>query len=72
MLAGVVHVMQTHPCTRDLDLHRRGEISDIVVMETRGFGFVTFADPASAQSFLANKEHVIGAWRSSGTAPMHA
>ncbi|KAJ9509626.1 hypothetical protein QJQ45_011374 [Haematococcus lacustris] len=37
-----------------------GDISDIVVMEGRGFGFVTFADPAAATSFLQQKEHSIG------------
>ncbi|KAL6760390.1 hypothetical protein V8C86DRAFT_3013353 [Haematococcus lacustris] len=36
-----------------------GDISDIVVMEGRGFGFVTFADPAAATSFLQQKEHSI-------------
>lgn len=30
----------------------RGDVSDYVLMEGRGFGFVTFADPAHAQSFL--------------------
>lgn len=30
----------------------RGKISDAVVMENRGFGFVTFEDPKSAQKFL--------------------
>ena len=38
----------------ELQSHRvlRGELSDHVLMEGRGFGFVTFTDPASAQSFL--------------------
>ena len=30
----------------------RGELADYVLMEGRGFGFVTFSDPASAQTFL--------------------
>ena len=30
----------------------RGEVSDYVLMEGRGFGFVTYADPAHAQAFL--------------------
>lgn len=30
----------------------RGDVSDYVLMEGRGFGFVTFEDPAHAQSFL--------------------
>ena len=30
----------------------RGEVSDYVLMEQRGFGFVTFTDPAHAQAFL--------------------
>ena len=30
----------------------RGEVSDYVLMEQRGFGFVTYADPAHAQAFL--------------------
>jgi RNA recognition motif-containing protein len=37
----------------------RGEISDAVVMEGRGFGFVTFADPANAEAFLQQREHSI-------------
>jgi hypothetical protein len=28
-------------------------------MEGRGFGFVTFSDPACADSFLSQREHVI-------------
>ena len=31
---------------------RRGEVSDYVLMEGRGFGFVTFKDPQNAQQFL--------------------
>lgn len=30
----------------------RGDITDFVLMEGRGFGFVTYADPASAQAML--------------------
>lgn len=30
----------------------RGGVSDAVVMENRGFGFVTFEDPTAAQKFL--------------------
>ena len=30
----------------------RGEVSDYVMMEGRGFGFATFKDPSSAQRFL--------------------
>lgn len=36
-----------------------GELSDIVLMEGRGFGFVTFKEPASAQQFLETREHVL-------------
>lgn len=36
----------THP------LLCRGEMSDIVLMEGRGFGFVTYTDPQCAQAFL--------------------
>eukprot|EP00199_Chlamydomonas_sp_CCMP681_P002946 CAMPEP_0119105606 /NCGR_PEP_ID=MMETSP1180-20130426/3520_1 /TAXON_ID=3052 ORGANISM="Chlamydomonas cf sp, Strain CCMP681" /NCGR_SAMPLE_ID=MMETSP1180 /ASSEMBLY_ACC=CAM_ASM_000741 /LENGTH=305 /DNA_ID=CAMNT_0007090699 /DNA_START=29 /DNA_END=942 /DNA_ORIENTATION=- len=36
-----------------------GEISDIVVMEGRGFGFVTYAVPENAGTFLSQKEHTI-------------
>ncbi|GFH30247.1 uncharacterized protein HaLaN_29062, partial [Haematococcus lacustris] len=55
-------VRQAHlPYARlDCPWLRRGEISDIVVMEGRGFGFVTFSDPAAATSFLQQKEHSIG------------
>ena len=30
----------------------QGEVSDHVLMEGRGFGFVTFADPQNAKNFL--------------------
>lgn len=30
----------------------RGEVSDYVLMEGRGFGFVTYKDPQNAQQFL--------------------
>ena len=30
----------------------RGEVSDYVLMEGRGFGFVTYGDPQNAQQFL--------------------
>jgi hypothetical protein len=30
----------------------RGELADYVLMEGRGFGFITFSDPAGAQTFL--------------------
>ncbi|CAD7695061.1 unnamed protein product [Ostreobium quekettii] len=36
-----------------------GEISDAVVMEGRGFGFVTFEDPKNSQNFLEHRSHVI-------------
>ena len=39
----------------DLDealMHCRGEVSDYVLMEGRGFGFVTYRDPQHAQQFL--------------------
>ncbi|EIE22873.1 hypothetical protein COCSUDRAFT_66433 [Coccomyxa subellipsoidea C-169] len=36
-----------------------GEVSDYVLMEGRGFGFVTFKDPQNAQQFLEQREHVI-------------
>ena len=35
-----------------MNLHCRGEVSDYVMMEGRGFGFVTYKDPTSAQRFL--------------------
>ena len=31
---------------------RRGEVTDYVLMEGRGFGFVTFRDASHAQQFL--------------------
>ena len=43
------------PCrSRPLTWHlaRRGEVSDYVLMEGRGFGFVTYADAQHAQQFL--------------------
>lgn len=36
-----------------------GNITDAVVMEGRGFGFVTFEDPSSAQAFLEQRSHTI-------------
>ncbi|CAD7702390.1 unnamed protein product [Ostreobium quekettii] len=36
-----------------------GAVSDSVVMENRGFGFVTFEDPACAQKFLEHRDHFI-------------
>ncbi|DBA69944.1 TPA: hypothetical protein ACH3X2_012437 [Trebouxia sp. C0005] len=36
-----------------------GDVSDYVLMEGRGFGFVTFTDPAHAQSFLETRQHII-------------
>ena len=30
----------------------RGEITDAVVMDGRGFGFITFLEPEKAQQFL--------------------
>ena len=36
----------------DWHVHCRGEVSDYVMMEGRGFGFVTYKDPTSAQRFL--------------------
>jgi hypothetical protein len=38
----------------------RGELADIVVMEGRGFGFVTYADPKNAATFLESTQHTIG------------
>ena len=38
----------------------RGDVSDYVLMEGRGFGFVTFADPTHAQSFLEVCEESVG------------
>jgi hypothetical protein len=38
--------MATLPCSF------RGEVTDYVLMEGRGFGFVTYKDPANAQQFL--------------------
>jgi hypothetical protein len=43
-------------------VNRRGELADIGVMEGRGFGFVTYADPKTAAIFLETKEHSIGEW----------
>ena len=39
----------------------RGEVVDAVVMENRGFGFVTFRQAASAQRFLETHHHEIDA-----------
>jgi hypothetical protein len=30
----------------------RGEVADAVVMDRKGYGFVTFADPKNAMDFL--------------------
>jgi len=52
-----------HTCTPVVVVHthaHRGELSDVVVMNGRGFGFATFANPQNAIAFLDNKEHVIG------------
>lgn len=38
----------------------RGAITDAVVMEGRGFGFVTFESPLSAQAFLEVMKGVVG------------
>jgi len=38
-----------------------GSVVDVVVMENRGFGFVTFKDAASAQRFLETHHHEIDA-----------
>lgn len=38
---------------------RWGTITDAVVMEGRGFGFVTFESPLSAQAFLEQRNHTI-------------
>ena len=40
-----------HAFVRDA-LSRRGDMSDIVLMEGRGFGFVTFRDSEHANKFL--------------------
>jgi len=37
----------------------RGEITDAVVMDGRGFGFITFLDPEKAQQFLEQRNHLI-------------
>jgi len=37
----------------------RGEITDAVVMDGRGFGFITFLDPKKAQQFLEQRNHLI-------------
>eukprot|EP01026_Neomeris_dumetosa_P057575 TRINITY_DN53031_c0_g2_i2.p3 TRINITY_DN53031_c0_g2~~TRINITY_DN53031_c0_g2_i2.p3 ORF type:complete len:344 (+),score=79.04 TRINITY_DN53031_c0_g2_i2:53-1033(+) len=34
-----------------------GQVSDSIVMESRGFGFITFEDPKCAQAFLEYAEH---------------
>ena len=39
----------------------RGDVVDAVVMENRGFGFVTFREAASAQRFLETHHHEIDA-----------
>ena len=39
----------------------RGKVVDVVVMENRGFGFVTFKDASSAQRFLETHHHEIDA-----------
>ncbi|CAD7702233.1 unnamed protein product [Ostreobium quekettii] len=36
-----------------------GAVSDSVVMENRGFGFVTFESPSCAQKFLEHRDHFI-------------
>lgn len=36
-----------------------GEITDAVVMDGRGFGFITFLDPKKAQQFLEQRNHTI-------------
>lgn len=36
-----------------------GEITDAVVMDGRGFGFITFLDPKKAQQFLEQRNHII-------------
>lgn len=36
-----------------------GELTDCAVMEGRGFGFVTFAEPKNSQAFLEQREHLI-------------
>eukprot|EP00210_Caulerpa_lentillifera_P001593 g1531.t1 len=36
-----------------------GEITDAVVMDGRGFGFITFLDPKNAQKFLEQRSHTI-------------
>lgn len=38
---------------------RRGELIDVVVMDGRGFGFITFKDPDNATSFLSKRQHEI-------------
>lgn len=38
---------------------KRGHIIDAIVMENRGFGFVTFEHTASAQRFLETQRHEI-------------
>lgn len=40
---------------------RWGKVLEVVVMENRGFGFVTFEEPASAQRFLEAHHHEIDA-----------
>lgn len=36
-----------------------GELSDAVVIENKGYGFVTFTDPKSAMAFLEQREHML-------------
>ncbi len=50
---------------------RRGEMSDIVLMDGRGFGFVTYTDPQCAQSFLevGDRKH---SFSTDGTSVAHS
>lgn len=47
-----MHGRSADPKHESLLSYCRGEVSDYVMMEGRGFGFATFKDPSSAQRFL--------------------
>lgn len=53
MVNGSICSFSLHQLLCDTAENRcRGDVSDYVLMEGRGFGFVTFQDPTHAQSFL--------------------
>jgi hypothetical protein len=46
------------PCFAAAAAGCRGEVKDAVVMDKKGYGFVTFADPKAAMQFLEVRLHV--------------